>query len=155
MDFVMDALASGRRIKCLTCVDDFSKECLTITSAFDISGVQAAGILNSITLFCGYPATIRTDQRPEFTCRPLDQWAFAHGVKLRLIPLDKPIQQGFIESFNGRFRDECMNKHWYSDVLHARKIINDWWRDYNESRLHSSLNYQTSSELQQTANTEN
>ena len=147
MDFVMDALASGRRIKCLTCVDDFTKECLTITAAFGISGVQVTRILDSIALFRGYPATIRTDQGPEFTCRALDQWAFEHGVELRLIQPGKPTQNGFIESFNGRFRDECLNEHWFSDILHARKIINDWRQDYNESRPHSSLNYQTPAEF--------
>lgn len=85
MDFVMDALSTGRRIKCLTCVDDFTKECLTVTVAFGISGVQVSRILDSIALFRGYPATIRTDQGPEFTCCALDQWAFEHGVELRLI----------------------------------------------------------------------
>ncbi|MFZ4215554.1 integrase core domain-containing protein, partial [Pantoea endophytica] len=96
-----------------------------------------------IALFRGYPATIRTDQGPEFTCRALDQWAFEHCVELRLIQPGKPTQNGFIESFNGRFRDECLNEHWFSDILHARRIINDWRQDYNESRPHSSLNYQT------------
>ncbi len=76
MDFVMDALASGRRIKCLTCVDDFTKECLTISVTFGITGIQVSRILDSVALFRGYPATIRTDQRPEFTCRALDQLAF-------------------------------------------------------------------------------
>jgi transposase InsO family protein len=84
MYFVMDALANGRRIKCLTCVGDFTKECLTITAAFGISGVQVTRILDSIALFRGYPTTIRTVQGPEFTCRALDQWAFEHGVELRL-----------------------------------------------------------------------
>ncbi len=118
IDFVMDSFASGRRIKCLTCVDDFTKECLTITRAFGITGVQVTRILDSIALFRGYPATIRTDQGPEFTCRALDQWAFEHGVELRLIQPGKPTQNGFIESFNGRFRDECLNEHWFSDILH-------------------------------------
>ncbi|WP_407198073.1 IS3 family transposase [Citrobacter freundii] len=113
MDFVMDALSTGRRIKCLTCVDEFHKECLTVTVAFGISGVQVTRILDSIALFRGYPATIRTDQGPEFTCRALDQWAFEHGVELRLIQPGKPTQNGFIESFNGRFRDECLNEHWF------------------------------------------
>jgi putative transposase len=81
MDFVMDALASGRRLKYLTCADDFTKKCMTITAAFGISGVQVTHILDSIVLFRGYPATIRTDQGPEFTCRALDQWAY----ELRLI----------------------------------------------------------------------
>ncbi|WP_072133330.1 IS3 family transposase [Escherichia coli] len=147
MDFVMDALATGRRIKCLTCVDDFTKECLTVTVAFGISGVQVTRILDSIALFRGYPATIRTDQGPEFTCRALDQWAFEHGVELRLIQPGKPTQNGFIESFNGRFRDECLNEHWFSDIVHARKIINDWRLDYNECRPHSSLNYLTPAEF--------
>ncbi|WP_426727713.1 IS3 family transposase [Enterobacter cloacae complex sp. 319F7] len=147
MDFVMDALSTGRRIKRLTCVDDFTKECLTVTVAFGISGVQVTRILDSIALFRGYPATIRTDQGPEFTCRALDQWAFEHGVELRLIQPGKPTQNGFIESFNGRFRDECLNEHWFSDIVHARKIINDWRQDYNECRPHSTLNYQTPSEF--------
>jgi len=129
MDFVMDALATGRRIKCLTCVDDFTKECLTITAVFGISGVQVTRILDSIALFRGYPATIRTDQGPEFTCRALDQWAYEHGVELRLIQPGRPTQNGFIESFNGRFRDECLNEHWFSDIVHARKTINGWRQD--------------------------
>ena len=139
----MDALANGRRIKCLTCVDDFTKECLTITAAFGISGVQVTRILDSIALFRGYPATIRTDKGPQFTSRALDQWAFEHGVELRLIQPGKPTQNGFIESFNGRFRDECLNKHWFKDILHARKTINYWRQDYSECRPHSSLAYQT------------
>ncbi len=139
MDFVMDALAIGRRIKCLTCVDDFTKECLAVTVAFGISGVQVMRILDSIALFRGYPATIRTDQGPEFTCRALDQWAFEHCVQLRLIQPGKPTHNGFIESFNGHFRDECLNENGLSDIVHARRIINDWRQDYNECRPHSSL----------------
>ncbi len=147
MDFVMDALATCRRIKCPTCVDDFTKGCLTITIAFGISGVQVTRILDSIALFLGYPATIRTDLGPEFTCCALDQWAFEHGVELSVIQPGRPAQNGFIESFNGRFRDECLNEHWFSDTVHARKIINDWQQDYNECRPHLALNYQTPSEF--------
>lgn len=147
MDFVMDALATGRRIKCLTCVDHFTKECLAVTVAFGISGVQVTRILDSIALFRGYPATIRTDQGPEFTCRALDQWAFEHGVELRLIQPGKPTQNGFIESFNGRFRDKCLNENWFSDVSHVRKTISEWHQDYNECHPHSTLNYLTPSEF--------
>ncbi|OUC37014.1 Insertion element IS407 uncharacterized 31,7 kDa protein [Enterobacter sp. J49] len=147
MDFVMVALANGRRIRFLTCADDFTKACLTFTAAFGISGVQVTRILDSIALFPGYPTTIRTDQGPEFTCRARDQWAYEHGVELRLIQPGKPAQNGFIESFNGRFRDECLNEHWFSDIVHARKTINDWRLDYNECRPHSSLNYQTPAEF--------
>lgn len=76
-------------------------------------------------MFRGYPATIRTDQGPEFTCHALDQCAFEHGVELRFIQPGKLTQKGFIESFNGRFCDECLNERWFSGIVHARKIIND------------------------------
>ncbi len=142
----MDALSTGRRIKCLTCVDDFTKECLTVTVAFGISGVQVTRILDSIALFRGYPATIELT-RPEFTCRALDQWAFEHGVGVALNPAGQPTQNGFIESFNGRFRDECLNEHWFNDIVHAGKLLMTGGRDYNECRPHSTLNYQTPSEF--------
>ncbi|OSZ17415.1 transposase [Klebsiella quasipneumoniae] len=128
-------------------VYDFTKECLSITAAFGISGVQVTHILDSIALFRGYPATIRTDQGPEFTCSELEQWDFEHSVELRLIQPGKPTQNGFIKSFNGRFRDEYLNESWFSEVLHARKIIHGWRHDYNESSPHSSLNYQTPAEF--------
>jgi len=121
--------------------------CLRVTVAFGTSGVQVTRILDSIALFRGYPATIRNDLGPEFTCRALDQWAFEHSVELRLIQPDKPTQNGFIESFNGRFHDECLKEHWFSNIVHARKIINDWWQDYNECRPNSALNYQMPSEF--------
>lgn len=97
---------------------NFTKECLTIL--FRISGAQVTLILDRIALFQVCPATIRTDQRPEFTCHALEQWAFEHGIELRLIQPGKPTQNEFIESFNGRFRDECLNEHWFSDIVHAK-----------------------------------
>ncbi|MCH9300404.1 integrase core domain-containing protein [Pantoea allii] len=127
-------------VKRLTCVGDFTKACLT-------SGVQVSRILDCIALFRGYPATIRTDQGPEFTCRILEQWVFEQNVELRLIQPGKPTQNGFIKSFNRRFRDECLNKHGFSDIVHARKIINDWRQDYNGCRPHLALNYQSPSEF--------
>lgn len=102
----MDALATGRRIKCLTCLDDFTKECLTITIAFGISGVQATRTLDSIALFRSNPVTIRADQGLKFICHALDKWAFEHGVEQRLVPVRQAGTNGFIESFNGRFHDE-------------------------------------------------
>ncbi len=99
----MDALASDRRIKCLICVDDFTNVCLTITVALGISGVQVMRILDSIALFRGWPATIRTEQGPEITCRALGQRAFEHGVELRLIQPSELTQNGFIASFNAAF----------------------------------------------------
>lgn len=119
----MDALATGHRIKCLTCVDDFTKECLTITTAFGISGALVTRILNSIALFRGYPATIRTDQVLESTCRGLDRWAFEHGGELHLIQQGKPTQNGFIESFNGRFSDKCLILGQVINDSHEAKLL--------------------------------
>ncbi|MAO13479.1 IS3 family transposase [Marinobacter sp.] len=143
MDFVMDSLACGRRIKCLTIVDDFTKECLDIPVANGISGDQVARTLDAIAAFRGYPQAVRTDQGPEFTSKALDQWAYDNRVELKLIQPGKPTQNGFIESFNGRFRDECLNEHWFRNLAHAREIIGNWRRDYNENRPHSALSYQT------------
>ncbi|PSU11134.1 IS3 family transposase [Photobacterium ganghwense] len=147
MDFVMDALSSGRRIKCLTIVDDFTKECLDITVASGISGDEVVAILEAIAAFRGYPEAVRTDQGPEFTGKALDQWAYDHGVILKLIQAGKPTQNAYIESFNGKFRDECLNEHLFRDLSHARKLISDWRIDYDESRPHSSIGYLTPSEF--------
>ena len=100
----------------------------------------------ALQLFRGYPATIRTDQGPEFTCRALDQWAFEHGVELRLIQPAKPTQNGFIESFNGRFRDECLNEHWFNDIVHAGKLLMTGGRIITDT-ARTPLNYQTPSEF--------
>ncbi len=139
IDFVMDALASGRRIKCLTIVDDFTRECLDIAVDFGISGGYVARVLEAIGQFRGLPNAIRTDQGPEFTSRALDRWAYGRGVDLKLIAAGKPTQNAYIESFNGKFRDECLNDHYFNNLSHARAVIADWRRDYNETRPHSSL----------------
>jgi putative transposase len=111
MDFVMDALASGRRIKILTIVDDCTKEAIDLVADFGISGHCVTRILDQAARFRGYPKAIRTDQGPEFTGKALDQWAYDRGVQLKLIQPGKPTQNAFIESFNGKFRDECLNEH--------------------------------------------
>ena len=109
MDFVMDSLSNGRRLKALTIVDDFTKESLDLPVAHSLCGEDVVRALDSIAKFRGYPAAIRTDQGPEFTGKVLDQWAYSHGVELKLIQPGKPTQNAYIESFNGRFRDECLN----------------------------------------------
>lgn len=147
MDFVMDALSNGRRIKCLTIVDDYTKECLDIPVATGISGNEVVITLEAIAAFRGYPKAIRTDQGPEFTGKALDQWAYQHGVVLKLIQAGKPTQNAYIESFNGKFRDECLNEHWFRDLNHARELISCWRMDYNENRPHSALGYLTPSEF--------
>lgn len=147
MDFVMDALSSGRRIKILTIVDDCTKEAIDLIVDFGISGHYVTRILDQAAQFRGYPAAIRTDQGPEFTGRALDQWAYENGVQLKLIQPGKPTQNAYIESFNGKFRDECLNDHWFQSLAHARVIIQAWQKDYNEQRPHSMLGYQTPTEV--------
>ena len=121
MDFVFDALYDARRLKCLTVVDDCTKESVAIVVARRMGGDEVARILDEICRFRGYPRAIRTDQGPEFTGRALDQWAHARGVEMRLIQPGKPTQDAYIERFNGRFRDECLNEHWFLSLEHARR----------------------------------
>jgi len=147
MDFVSDALANGRRIKVLTIVDDFSKEAIDLAVDFGISGHYVTRVLDQAARFRGYPKAIRTDQGPEFTGKALDQWAYQHGVQLKLIQAGKPTQNAFIESFNGRFRDECLNDHWFTSLPQACILIAAWRRDYNQHRPHSSLDYLTPAEF--------
>jgi len=143
MDFVFDALANGKPIKCLNVVDDCTKEAVVIEAARRINGQGVADLLEAACRFRGYPACIRTDQGPEFTGRSLDQWAQANGVKLLLIQPGKPTQNAYVESFNGKFRDECLNENWFVSLDHARAVISEWRRDYNEVRPHSSLGKKT------------
>ena len=147
MDFVSDALANGRRIKVLTIVDDYSKEAIDLVADFGISGLYVTRALDQAARFRGYPKAIRTDQGPEFTGKALDQWAYRHGVQLKMIQAGKPTQNAFIESFNGRFRDECLNDHWFTTLAEARILISAWRQDYNQCRPHSALDYLTPAEV--------
>jgi putative transposase len=147
MDFVMDALCNGRRVKCLTIVDDFTKEAIDIVPDHSIPGQYVTRVLDQAAQFRGLPAAIRTDQGPEFTGHALDQWAYRNGVQLKLIAPGKPTQNAYVESFNGKFRDECLNDHWFESLNAARALIAAWRRDYNEDRPHSSLGYRTPAEF--------
>ncbi len=120
MDFVSDSLEYGRRLKCLTIVDDFTKESVDIVVDHGISGVYVPRVLDQVGKFRGLPKAIRTDQGPEFTGKALDQWAHERGVARRLIEAGKPMQNAYIESFNGKFRDECLNEHWFRSLAEAR-----------------------------------
>jgi len=138
MDFVSDSLASGRRLKCLTVADDFSHECVEIGVDYGISGQYVTRLLDQAAVFRGYPRIVRTDNGPEFTSRAFMAWAQSHGIRHFLIQPGRPMQNGYIESFNGKFRDECLNEHWFETLPQARATIAVWRQDYNEVRPHSS-----------------
>jgi putative transposase len=139
MDFVSDSLANGRRIKCLTVADDFSHESVEIAVDYGISGQYVTRILDRAAVFRGYPLAVRTDNGPEFTSRAFMGWASSHGIQHILIQPGRPMQNGYIESFNGKFRDECLNEQWFDSLPQARVAISTWRQDYNEVRPHSSL----------------
>ncbi len=139
MDFVSDSLANGRRLKCLTVADDFSHECVDIAVDWGISGQHVTRLLDQAALFRGYPLAVRTDNGPEFTSRAFMAWAQGHGIRHILIEPGRPMQNGYIESFNGKFRDECLNEHWFETLVQARSAIAIWRQDYNQVRPHSSL----------------
>jgi putative transposase len=138
MDFVSDSLVNGRRIKCLTVADDFSHECVDIATDFGIGGQYVTRLLDQAALFRGYPAAVRTDNGPEFTSRAFIGWTQTHGIRHLLIEPGRPMQNGYIESFNGKFRDECLNEHWFETLHQARTAVAIWRQDYNEVRPHSS-----------------
>ena len=139
MDFVSDSLANGRRIKFLTVADDFSHECVDITADWGISGQYVTRLLDRAAIFRGYPLAVRTDNGPEFTSRAFMGWAQSHGVRHILIEPGRPMQNGFIESFNGKFRDEFLNEHWFETLQQARSATALWRQDYNEVRPHGSI----------------
>ena len=139
MDFVSDSLSNGRRIKCLTVADDFSHECVDITADYGISGQYVTRLLDRAATFRGFPLAVRTDNGPEFTSRAFMAWAHSHGVRHILIEPGRPMQNGYIESFNGRFRDECLNEQWFETLHQARSALAIWRHDYNEVRPHGSI----------------
>ena len=143
MDFVSDCLSSGRRLKVLSVLDEFSRESLALPVDTSISGGRVTRVLDEIAVERGYPEVIVTDNGPEFTSRALDIWAYRHGVQLHFIDPGKPVQNALIESFNGKLRDECLNQHWFTDLHDARITIESWRMDYNQVRPHSSLRDET------------
>ena len=142
MDFVSDSIARPgaicRRIKCLTVADDFSHECVDITADFGIGGAYVTRLLDRAATFRGYPKEVRTDNGPEFTCRAFMTWTQKHNIKYILIEPGSPTQNAYIESFNGTFRDECLDENWFESLEQVRQTIAIWRTDYNEIRPHSS-----------------
>jgi putative transposase len=140
MDFIHDQLATGRRFRCLTLVDDFTRQCLAIHVDTSIGGTSVVAVLQRLALSGRLPKAITVDNGPEFTGKALHLWAQRSGVALHHIQPGKPMQNAFIESFNGTFRDDCLNQHWFGSLAEARLLIEHWRsHDYNHLRPHSSL----------------
>jgi len=134
MDFVFDRSADGRVIKCLAIVDDATHESVAVRPQRAIGGLAVTRILDELAISRGLPKVIRTDNGKEFSGRAMLIWAYHHNVTLRLIEPGKPNQNAYIESFNGRLRDECLNEHWFLTLEHAKAVIEVWRREYNEER---------------------
>lgn len=140
LDFVQDTLSWGRKFRTLNVVDAFHRESLAGEVDYSLPGERVVRVLDHLTEErSAIPDTIVLDNGPELTSKALDQWAYERGVKLHFIDPGKPQQNGFIESFNGKFRDECLNENWFLSLADARRIIEDWRIDYNWNRPHSSL----------------
>jgi len=139
MDFVFDRVATGRSIKCLTIVDDATHESVAVVPEHSMGGVHLVRVMDEICAKRGRPSIIRTDNGKEFTGTAMLTWAHRNGVDLRLIEPGKPNQNAYIESFNGRLRDECLNEHWFTSLQHARVLIERWRREYNEERPKKQL----------------
>lgn len=147
MDFVHDRLENGRRLKVLTIIDDFSKKSPALVVDRSITGRMVCEILERLKEVYGLPSGITLDNGTEFTSRALDEWAYKYGVALHFIRPGKPNENAFVESFNGKFRDECLNENWFLSLDQARRIIEDWRVDYNTARPHSSLKNLTPEEF--------
>lgn len=147
MDFVWDQLAGGRRLKGFTLGDDFSRENLALKAALSFGGRRVVEVLDRLREEGWMPKVIVCDNGPEFTSRALDEWAYQHGVKIDFIDPGKPVQNPFIESFNGKFRDECLNEEIFFDLPDAQKKFDDYRRHYNTERPHSSLENKTPEEF--------
>jgi putative transposase len=138
-DFVFDRTAEGRVLKCLTIVDEATTEAVATVPARAMGGLAVTRVLERLAADRGLPAVLRTDNGLEFCGRTMLTWAHEHGVRLSLIEPGKPNQNAYVESFNGRLRDECLNEHWFTSVAHAQVLIEAWRREYNEDRPKKGL----------------
>jgi putative transposase len=143
LDFTEDCLANGRRFRTANLKDDCTRECPSILVDFSLPGQRVVGMLEAVADERGYPDVLVVDNGPELRGRDLDRWAYEHGVRLFFIDPGKPMQNGSIESFNGRFREECLDQNWFTSLAEARRIIEAWRLDYNEHRPHTSLRMAT------------
>ena len=142
-DFVFDACANGQQVKCLTVVDEYTRESLAIDVAGSIRSARVIEVLSKLISLRGAPHYLRSDNGPEFVSRALLKWVTEQAIELALIDPGKPWQNGTTESFNGKFRDECLAMEWFRNRIEAKIVIEDWRQHYNSVRPHSSLNYET------------
>jgi putative transposase len=147
MDFMRDTLADGRVFRTLNIVDDYTRECLAIEVDTSLPGARVVRVLERLAAMGRQPTHLVVDNGPEFASKAVDQWAARRGVSLRFIDPGKPMQNGYIESFNGKFRDECLSQHWFISLAEARTVSEEWRMDYNERRPHQSLQYRTPDEF--------
>jgi putative transposase len=148
-DFVFDACATGQQIKCLTVIDEFTRECLAIDVAGSIRSSRVIEVLSRLVSARGAPRYMRSDNGPEFVSHAILKWIEDSNIQTALNDPGKPWQNGTDESFNGRLRDECLNQEWFRSRHEARVLIENWRRHYNEVRPHSSLQYMTPVEFHQ------
>ena len=139
IDFVSDQLPDGRRFRVLTGIDQVSRECVCLEVAQSLPANAVTQALDQAMGIYGQPLVITSDNGTEFTSNIFDQWAYRRGIELDFIAPGRPMDNGFIESFNGKLRDECLNMHWFESLAEAKRIIERWRIEYNEVRPHSSL----------------
>jgi putative transposase len=147
MDFVSDSLADGRSFRALAIVDHYTRECPVIEVDLSLPGARVLRVLEQVAEERGLPDAIRVDHGPEFVCAAVRSWCKQKKVQLDYIEPGKPMQNGHVESFNGKLRDECLNTHWFTSLRQARIIIESWRTDYNQARPHSALGYATPNEF--------
>ena len=139
MDFVADSLYNGRRLRMLTVIDEYTRECPVIEVDTSLTGHRVTQVLDRVALNRGLPESIVVDNGPEFISKALDAWAYKRGIKLHFIRPGKPSDNCFIESFNGTFREECLNENWFLNIKDARNIVENWRVEYNRERPHTSI----------------
>ena len=147
MDFVSARTADGRWFRTLTVLDVYTRESLTLLADRSLTGVKVAAALTPIVQRRGAPTAITVDNGGEFVSRAMDAWAYAHDVRLAFIRPGKPVENAFIESFNGRLRDECLNAHVFASTVEAQRVLDAWRHDYNHVRPHSALQDRTQVEM--------
>lgn len=147
MDFTQDSLSTGRQFRTLNLIDAFTRECLLIEADHSLTGPRVVRALERLKELYGKPEVIRIDNGTEFTSSAVDAWAYANQVRLDFITKGKPTENGHIESFNGKFRDECLSENWLISLDDARRKVEEYRVDYNEVRPHSSLDNKTPNEF--------